>query len=92
MLSIKFEAKLNLQRRHRHSYMAIANSSILPFRPDGASWRQSELQGEGVPPQHGRHHELPELLPHLLLSLEIFGKVTKSPPGATLLGSLRQVF
>ena len=65
---------------------------VSPLRPDGASWCQSELQGEGVPPQHGRHHELPELLPHLLWSLEIFGKVTKSPPGATLLGSLRQVF
>ena len=91
MLSIKFEDKLNLQRRHRNSYIAIANSGILPFRPDGASWRQSELRGEGVPPQNGGHHELPELLPHLLLSLEIFGKVTKSPPGATLLGSLRQV-
>ena len=53
------------------------NSGISPFRPDGASWRQSELQGEGVSPQYGGPHELPELLPHLLLSVEIFGKVTK---------------
>ena len=62
-----------------YSYIVIANSGISPFRPDGASWRQSELQGEGVPPQPGGHHVLPELLPHLLMSLEKSFQRQKSP-------------